>query len=94
MPTWAVPLLTLATALFSIGATLGVMKYKQATSDQRQTALMTDLKECVTKLQDVVTEVRIMKIAGVRMENAIEDHDKRLSELELSMAKLTLRRKR
>jgi hypothetical protein len=95
MPAWIVPVVTLIGIILSIGITWGVMTYRQKRSETDTSNLVKDLKECVDELQDVVTDVKIMKIAGARAESKIDDHDKRIVDLEIKTAKINSpRRKR
>lgn len=88
MPTWVVPVITVVGMIFSAGITWGVLTYRQKRSEDTQSSLVKDLKECVTKLQSLVTEVEVMKASNLRYEKQSEDHDKRISALEIAVVKL------
>lgn len=96
MPAWVTPVVALVSIVFSAGITWGVLSYRQKYSETTQGSLIKDLKDCVTKLQTLVTEVEVMKVANARFERQSEEHDRRLGDLEVTVAKhiTTTRRKR
>ncbi len=87
MPTWVTPVIGLITLIFGAGSSWAILSYRQKRGESDQSNLMKDLKECVIKLQAVVTEVEIMKIANARLDRQGESHDKRLTQLEITVAK-------
>lgn len=93
-PTWLTPLLAVIGMIFSAGVTWGIISYRQKTSENSQTTIVKDLKECVNKLQTVVTEVEVMKVTSARVEKLAEDHTRRIVDLEVTVGKLIPRRKR
>lgn len=86
MPTWVTPVFVIATAIFSSGVTWGILSFRQRKSEEDQSDIVKDLKECVSKLQGVVTEVEVMKVANARYERQSDDHDKRIASLEIKVA--------
>lgn len=88
MPTWLTAALTIGGMLFSAGITWGVFSYRQTRGEETQTTLVKELKDCVVKLQHLVTEVEVMKAANLRFERQTEDHDKRIGALEVTVAKI------
>lgn len=94
MPAWVAPVIGLITMVFGAGGSWAILSYRQKKSEGAQTDLVKELKECVGKLQGLVTEVAVMKVASARMESQSEDHEKRLSAVEIAVVKLQPRRKR
>lgn len=94
IPSWVIPVLTVGTAIFSVGVTWGILSYRQKRSEKDTTDVVKELKDCVGKLQGVVTEVEVMKVANARLDRQGEDHEKRLVSCEIQLAKLQPRRKR
>lgn len=94
LPAWIIPVLTIGTAIFTAGVTWGILSYRQKRGELDQSNVVKDLKECVTKLQGVVTEVEVMKVAQVRFDRQSEDHDKRIGNLEVTIAKMQPRRRK
>lgn len=92
-PSWLTPLLAVIGMIFSAGIAWGVQAYRQKKTEDGQSSVVKELKECVTKLQGVVTEVEIMKVTTARVEKITEDHTKRIVQLEVSVANLKPRRK-
>lgn len=94
-PTWVTPLVALITLIFGAGSSWAILSYRQKKSETMQTDLVKDLKDCVSKLQAMVTEVEVMKVANARYERQSDDHDKRIALLEIAVAKhLSRARKR
>lgn len=93
MPAWVTPVVALIAMVFSSGITWGVFAYRQKHSEDTQTDLVKDLKECVGKLQTVVTEVEVMKAANTRYERQSEEVNKRLTIVEIAVAKLSPRKR-
>jgi hypothetical protein len=94
MPAWLIPVLTIGTALFTAGVTWGVFSYRQSRGESDQSNTVKDLKECVTKLQGVVTEVEVMKVAQARFDRQSEAQENRLTAVEIAVAKLQPRRRK
>ena len=94
MPAWVTPVIALITLIFGAGSSWAILSYRQGKSELTQGDLVKELKECVTKLQGVVTEVEVMKVAQVRFDRQSEDQEKRLAAVEIALAKLQPRRKR
>lgn len=94
MPTWVTPVIGLITLIFGAGGAWAVSAYRQRKSETTQTDLVKELKDCISKLRDVVTEVEIIKVANARLDRTSEEHDKRISACEIALAKLQPRRRK
>ncbi len=92
MPAWVTPVLALITLIFGAGSSWAILSYRQGKSELSQVQVVKDLKECVTKLQGVVTEVEVMKVAQARFDRQSEATDKRLTALEIAVGNLQPRR--
>lgn len=88
MPSWVTPVLAIAGMIFSAGITWGILTYRQKRNEDTQSTLVKDLKDCVSKLQSMITEVEVMKASNARFEKQSEDHDKRIGSLEVMVAKI------
>lgn len=93
-------ILFVITSIFSIGVTWGIMSTKQKNSEEKNKAsdnkidqVVKDLQEVVRKLDGMATEFQVWKAASVRYEKDIEDHDKRIMNLEITMAKRQTRKR-
>lgn len=95
MPAWLSPVLAVVTSVFSVGVAWGIFTHKQRQGENAQAQLVKDLKECVTKLQSLITDVEIVKVASARVEKKTEELERRITALEVTAAKLgrTTRRK-
>ncbi len=83
------------TAIFSTGVTWGVMTMRQKTqemlgktAERRVDETISDLKEAVKDLKTLTTELHVIKITSTRNERDIDEHEKRIAALEISLAKL------
>jgi hypothetical protein len=94
-------ILSLGVMIFSTGVTWGIMTNRQKTSEEKDKIsesridhVIKDLQEAVRKLDGMATEFQVWKAASTRYERDIEDHDKRIKDLEIAMAKRQSTRKR
>lgn len=92
MPAWVTPVLAIVGTVFGAGVTWGILSYRQKRSEDTQSALIKELRDCVNKLQSMVTEVEIMKVASARYERQSEEQDKRITALEITVAKFPRKR--
>lgn len=80
--------ITIIVSIFSAGITYGVMAWKQKHQTTQIEEIVDALKDVVTELRMLTTELQVMKASGTRAEKDIEDHEKRIAALELQFAKL------
>ncbi|HEY6018961.1 MAG TPA: hypothetical protein VIY48_03435 [Candidatus Paceibacterota bacterium] len=66
---------------------------KDKASDSRIDSVVNDLKEAVRKLDGMATEFQVWKAVSARFEVDIQDHDKRIKDLEITLAKRSTRKR-
>lgn len=81
-------LITIIVAIFSAGITWGVMASKQKRHGSQIEDIVIELKEVVTELRRLTSELHVMQSSNTRNERDIQNHEKRINDLELAFAKL------
>ncbi len=80
---------TVIVAIFSAGITWGIMSARSKSTDTRVHETVTELKDAVKEIRSIATEIQVLKATTGDNKADIQALEKRVIELEKSVAKLT-----